>query len=120
MVGCPFNNSQILVNCLRKKNAEILLNTDSAFNTSLGFAPVKWVPTIEPDDKDAFLADSPKNLINKNQMKDLPFMSGIVTDEGLLITESIHIIKTNSISLISFSNHTLEIFFQNFFSFCSF
>lgn len=117
MVGCPFNNSQILVNCLRKKNAEILLNTDSAFNTSLGFAPVKWVPTIEPDDKDAFLADSPKNLINKNQMKDLPFMSGIVTDEGLLITETLYnnetiykFMRNNVRQLLSFvANYFLDL-----------
>lgn len=88
MLNCPYNNSKILVNCLRGKKAEVLLNTDSAFDTSLGFAPVKWTPTIEPDSKNAFLADSPKNLIHKNQMKDLPFMSGIVTDEGLLITHS--------------------------------
>ncbi|XP_043475410.1 esterase FE4-like [Leptopilina heterotoma] len=90
MVNCPYNNSKILVNCLRGKKAKVLLNTDSAFDTSLGFAPVKWVPTIEPDNKFAFLADSPKNLIDKNQMKDLPFMSGIVTDEGLLITHSFY------------------------------
>lgn len=93
MVNCPYNSSQILVNCLRGKNAEILLNTGSAFNNNLGFAPVQWTPTIEPDEKDAFLIDSPKNLIEKNQMKDLPFMSGIVSDEGLLITNSKYIIE---------------------------
>lgn len=44
-----------------------------------------WTPTDEPDAKSAFLTDRPKNLVASNEMKDLPFMSGNMVDEGLLI-----------------------------------
>ncbi|XP_033228894.1 uncharacterized protein LOC117180506 [Belonocnema kinseyi] len=43
-------------------------------------------PTDEPDFEDAFLTDSPENLLQCHQMKDFPYMSGVVVDEDLAIT----------------------------------
>ncbi|XP_043470033.1 venom carboxylesterase-6-like isoform X1 [Leptopilina heterotoma] len=88
MVQCSFNNSKTFVNCLRSKSVETLLHTNGAFDSKLDFHPVKWLPVEEPKNKDAFLIDSPKNLIANNKMKDLPFISGIVADEGLLFTDA--------------------------------
>ena len=63
------------------------MGTSSIFSTIARFAQLTWTPTDEPEADDAFLTDSPENLIDQNQMKDLPFMTGVVTDEGLLITD---------------------------------
>lgn len=87
MVKCPFNNSKIFIKCLRRKSVGALLHTNGAFDSRLNFHPVKWLPVDEPKHKDAFLTDYPKNLIDNNKMKDLPFISGIVADEGLLFTD---------------------------------
>ncbi|XP_033229589.1 venom carboxylesterase-6-like [Belonocnema kinseyi] len=84
LVQCPWITSNGLLNCLRKKSLEILLKTISIFRTDL--TPfVSWTPTDEPDSEDAFLTDSPRNLIANNQTKNLPFISGVVSDEGLII-----------------------------------
>lgn len=88
IVKCPFNNSKIFIKCLRRKSVGTLLHTNGAFDSRLNFHPVKWLPVDEPKHKDAFLTDYPKNLIDNNKMKDLPFISGIVADEGLLFTDA--------------------------------
>ena len=64
-----------------------LTDTGLIFSTISRFAQLSWTPTDEPEADGAFLTDSPENLINKNQMKDLPFMTGETSDEGLLITQ---------------------------------
>lgn len=85
-VLCLSLNSRNLVECLRKKSAERLVNTNFALGTLDRLTLSNWSPTNEPENDDAFLTDTPKNLMNNNQMKDLPFMSGTVSDEGLSIT----------------------------------
>lgn len=63
-----------------------LLFTSLAVDTFTRIGQLTWAPTDEIDSEDAFLTDSPKNLIKINQIKDLPFISGFNTNEGLLIT----------------------------------
>lgn len=47
---------------------------------------VTWVPTDEPDIEGAFLIETPLSRILRAEMLDLPNISGIVKDEGLLVT----------------------------------
>lgn len=81
-VLCISRNTRNLVACLRGKSVASLLNLD------VGPDLLNWLPTNEMENDDAFLTDTPKNLVNNNAMKDLPFISGAVADEGLLITQS--------------------------------
>ena len=83
-VGCPTNNSEILINCLRKTNFQKLVNLTTY--DVLDFPEILWIPTNEVESEDAFLTDNPQNLINKNKLRDYPFMIGAVYDEGLYIT----------------------------------
>lgn len=62
------------------------MKTSLIFGTIARFAQLTWTPTDEPDDEGAFLTDSPQNLVKRNQMKDLPFISGVTSDEGLFLT----------------------------------
>lgn len=71
---------------MRRRSPATLLDTSSIFSTISRLAQLTWTPTDEPDSEDAFLTGKPENLVKNNQMKDLPFMSGVVSDEGLLIT----------------------------------
>ena len=84
--GCPFKNSEELVNCLRKKDAVNLVSTGFAVDTLTRFGQLTWAPTDEVNSQDAFLTDTPTNLIEKNEVKDLPCLSGVTTNEGLLLT----------------------------------
>lgn len=62
------------------------MNSNFAFGSIERVSLLNWTPTDEPESDDAFLKDTPKKLLMNNGMKDLPFMSGTVSDEGLLIT----------------------------------
>lgn len=57
------------------------------FGTIARFAQLTWTPTNEPESEDAFLTDDPENLIAQNKVRDYPFISGNVVNEGLMITE---------------------------------
>ena len=88
VLGCPVVNSKVLVECLRRKRVDQLLTTSSIFGTVARFAQLTWVPTDEPESKDAFLTDSPENLIAQNKVKDYPLIVGSVINEGLFMAES--------------------------------
>ena len=88
LVACPFITSESLVRCLRTKDVKTLINTSSIFGAISRLAQLTWTPTDEPESENAFLTENPKNLIKNNKMKDLPFISGTVSEEGLLITNS--------------------------------
>ena len=82
--NCSIINSEVFVNCLRKRSAYQLL--DALKIVIEEFPIIPWLPTDEPESKNAFFTDSPRNLVAQNKMKDLPFISGTVADEGLIIT----------------------------------
>ena len=85
-VRCSIVNSTVLIKCLRETDVEKLLETNIL--NPVEFPVLFWTPTDELESKDAFLTDSPQNLIAKNKMKDFPSMSGTVADDGLVITLS--------------------------------
>ncbi|XP_033228895.1 esterase FE4-like [Belonocnema kinseyi] len=90
LVFCPFFTSHSAVHCLRNKSVKSLIKTSAIFGTIARFAQLTWTPTDEPDDEGAFLTDSPQNLVKQNQMKDLPFISGVTSDEGLFVTSGLY------------------------------
>lgn len=75
---CPLIFSERFVNCMRRKSVRQLMATSSLFPI------ISWTPTDEPDIEGAFINDNPANLMNR--MKDLPFMSGVTADEGLIVS----------------------------------
>ena len=84
---------------MREANFVELLEAIEHNNSN--FPELSWIPTNELESENAFLTDSPRNLMAQKKMKDLPFMSGTVQDEGLLITLSkipnhlVHLITSN-------------------------
>ena len=87
VLGCPIISSNIVVECLREKSASQLVGTSSVFGRLARFAQLTWTPTDEEESEDAFLTDSPANLIAQNKVQDLPLIVGNVVNEGLLITQ---------------------------------
>lgn len=80
---CPLIFSERFVNCMRRKSVRQLMATSSLFPI------ISWTPTDEPDIEGAFINDNPANLMNR--MKDLPFMSGVTADEGLIVSSFLRI-----------------------------
>ncbi|XP_051154450.1 uncharacterized protein LOC127277391 [Leptopilina boulardi] len=81
---CPTKTTKSLINCLRETDANALLFWSNILGLVITIFQAPWVPTNEPNNKDAFLTDYPENLMN--QMKDLPFISGVTENEGAFIT----------------------------------
>ncbi|XP_033228892.1 uncharacterized protein LOC117180505 [Belonocnema kinseyi] len=104
LVSCPLDTTDNFVNCLRKMSVESLLRTNSIFGKLAEFVQIWWTPTDEPKAVGSFLTDSPKNLLNQNQMKDLPHITGEVTDEGLVNTAILYA----DTSLFSFVQSNLD------------
>lgn len=107
-IGCSSDDSEQVVDCLRNKSVNTLLR---ARNSKINdFPSLVWAPTDELNSEDAFLTDSPKNLIAQNKMKDQPSMSGTVVNEGLLLTLRKYYRKKNLQSL--FLRCKMESFIQ--------
>lgn len=88
-VSCPTESTKSLMNCLRKIDANDLLFWSNIVGLFVRNAELAWVPTNEsPDSEETFLTDNPENLME--QMKDLPFISGVTENEGLFFISAIH------------------------------
>ena len=83
-LGCPNFTSTALADCLREIDVMKLVIT--AEKTYKAFPGVSWIPMVELETEEAVLTDTPLNLLSRNKLKDLPFMSGTTADEGLLYT----------------------------------
>ncbi|XP_043476973.1 esterase FE4-like [Leptopilina heterotoma] len=83
-VNCPNTNSETFVNCLRNQSVEKLLNIFKVKNEE--YPLLHWLPTNEAKSKDAFITERPEELMAQNKMRDLPFIVGSTTDEGLFLS----------------------------------
>lgn len=50
------------------------------------FSYVMFPPVAEKSDKDYFINDSPRNIIEQGRAYDAPWVAGVVSEEGLYIT----------------------------------
>ncbi|XP_033227815.1 esterase FE4-like isoform X2 [Belonocnema kinseyi] len=87
-VDCVTEDSKDLIKCLREINFEALLTATKSVKSALDELP--WRPTDELESEEAFLTDSPLNLIAQNKMKDLPFICGTVSNEGIYYTKELY------------------------------
>ncbi|KAL3282171.1 hypothetical protein HHI36_005365 [Cryptolaemus montrouzieri] len=82
-VGCPTATNMEMVECLRHVNALKLVD-DRIFSVLNEAMPLPFRPTVEHPSQNAFLADSPANLFESKTFNDVPFMTGITKEEGLI------------------------------------
>ncbi|XP_048505716.1 esterase E4-like [Athalia rosae] len=77
--GCSSDTSDALISCLRTGNLSMIL--DAYVNYTSG----EWIPTIESGIDDAFIVDSPAHLYANGQIRDLPWLTGVVRDEAIVL-----------------------------------
>ncbi|XP_063983590.1 juvenile hormone esterase-like [Diachasmimorpha longicaudata] len=88
--GCPTNSSEDLISCLRSVDLWDLVTNYDPFAPFRRETTITWMPTREPDIEGAFLTDLPIHLILGSKMQDLPNISGVVKDDGLILTIFLH------------------------------
>ncbi|XP_021946368.1 venom carboxylesterase-6 [Folsomia candida] len=87
MVGCPTQNSKDLVTCLKSKPVEELMKIHFEILDIFHEENAVFAPTIEYVDETSdltkiFLSESPTKLMQEGKFHRVPWMNGVVKDEG--------------------------------------
>ncbi|XP_046751474.1 esterase E4-like [Diprion similis] len=85
-VGCSNTSTDSLIKCLRTVDISDIVNSYPKFSVSRSVPGVAWGPTDEPNIDGAVLTDSPQNLILAGLAHDLPGISGVCQDDGIVDT----------------------------------
>ncbi|CAK9803092.1 Juvenile hormone esterase [Anthophora quadrimaculata] len=75
-----------IMQCLRKVESNKFVEVIKYYKTSLGRACCPFGPTIEAEAEDAIITMHPLVSIKSRTFRDIPFIMGAVSDEGLLNT----------------------------------
>lgn len=90
LLNCPTDNSKALIDCLRTKDAVDIIGTDRAFQT-FGYCPmIPFRPVIEPEHPGAFITEDPFVATKAGHLVDIPWMTGVTSEEGSLKVPSIY------------------------------
>lgn len=82
ILNCPEENTEAMVECLRKIDGEIIGNTSNDFKEFDGKPIVIWYPVVEPDfGQERFLIEDPKVLFAAGNFSKVPLIAGITQDE---------------------------------------
>lgn len=82
-LGCYDYDSFKMVQCLRQRSAQEIMNANIWVPTELGGSP--WRPVVDSNDKDkfyTFLENSPQVLRNSGKFYNITVMLGVTSDEG--------------------------------------
>jgi carboxylesterase type B len=82
-VNCPDKDHKKLLNCLRTKTAKELATFAKTCQPFLFNPYSPFAVVVEPKSETAFLTDHPKNLLEKGNFKNLPWMLSQTQNEGL-------------------------------------
>ncbi|XP_018565472.1 esterase E4-like [Anoplophora glabripennis] len=81
-VGCPYDTTANIVKCLKTKPFDELSESLHKFKEFANDPVMIWSAVIEPDfGQPRFLTDHPIYLIQNDQFKRVPFMTGLTADE---------------------------------------
>ncbi|KAH0550403.1 hypothetical protein KQX54_019183 [Cotesia glomerata] len=90
-----------IIDCLRQVDPKRLTLQLSFFQVWNGHSYCNFGPTIESDSEDAIVIRHPLSTIERGEFRDIPWISGVVSDEGLLKSMSL---LANSQSLDEFES----------------
>ncbi|XP_060814384.1 carboxylic ester hydrolase [Bombus pascuorum] len=90
LLSCPSENSKQLVECLRTKDAIELIATDRSFQEFAYCPVIPFKPVIEPVHPGAFLTEDPVGMSRNGRMSDIPWMTGIMSEEGSLVVPGLY------------------------------
>uniref|UniRef100_A0A348G5Z4 Carboxylic ester hydrolase n=1 Tax=Odontomachus monticola TaxID=613454 RepID=A0A348G5Z4_ODOMO len=118
-LNCPTESSKELLACLRTKDADDIISTDRIFQMHehhflskeislcpvieiFGYCPmIPFRPVIEPNHPGAFLSENPIISAKHGHIADIPWMTGITSEEGSLRVPNIYGDKSNSVKQLN-------------------
>lgn len=82
IIGCPEDDTEAMVECLREINGVTIGNTLDDFKEFDGKPIVIWYPVIEPDfGQERFLTEDPKVSFASGNFLRVPVMAGVTNEE---------------------------------------
>ena len=109
-LGCYDYDSFKMVQCLRQRSAQEIMNADIWVPSELGGSP--WRPVSDANDKEkfySFLDGSPFSLRNSGKFYNISVMVGVTSDEGANIvarSKNCHLVCDNNNNN---KNHSLSL-----------
>jgi carboxylesterase type B len=94
LLECPKDaDTKTMVECLRSKTAEQLMNTHPNFyqwrHLEQSQEPMTaWSPRVDPESKVAFMPQEPIDLMTGGNFQHVPWMVGLTDDEGAFKTSA--------------------------------
>ncbi|XP_043271072.1 venom carboxylesterase-6-like [Venturia canescens] len=89
-LNCPTDDSRVLVECLKKKDPADLVTSDHIYEVFGSCPLIPFRPVVEPDHPGAFLKEEPVESIKSGNVIDIPWMTGITSEEGALKVPDIY------------------------------
>ncbi|XP_011157167.1 venom carboxylesterase-6 [Solenopsis invicta] len=101
LMGCPTTTSRAMIRCMRYRPARAIVRAVGEFMPFLGnpFTPFGPVPERFGDEA-PFIDRTPFEIINSGDVQDIPWVTGVVSEEGLypvaeFITNDQHLKQLN-------------------------
>ncbi|XP_076277825.1 carboxylic ester hydrolase-like [Lasioglossum baleicum] len=90
LLGCSSKDTKQMIACLRKINVRDIIATDRAFQV-FGYCPmIPFRPVVEPKHPGAFLTEDPAISSRNGRMMDIPWMTGVTSEEGSIIAPGLY------------------------------
>ncbi|XP_011312775.1 venom carboxylesterase-6 [Fopius arisanus] len=83
LMGCPTENTKEMVDCLKKKPAKKIAAQVGNFQPFMFNPDVPFGPVVEQSSSSPFLDRTPVEIIRSGDAADLPWISTVVSEEGL-------------------------------------
>ncbi|XP_046417200.1 venom carboxylesterase-6-like [Neodiprion fabricii] len=86
ILKCPDNDVKVMVKCLRTRKASDIVNATSQFQGWLDNPFVPFGPVVEKgvaDDEFTFIDRPPIESLKSKRVQDLPWITGVVSEDGL-------------------------------------
>ncbi|XP_011870237.1 PREDICTED: venom carboxylesterase-6-like isoform X2 [Vollenhovia emeryi] len=83
LMGCPTANTRDMIRCLRYRPAREIVQATSEFMTFFfnPFSP--FGPVVEKFGDAPFIDKTPVEIINNGEVQDVPWITGVTSEEGL-------------------------------------
>ncbi|XP_046615589.1 esterase FE4-like [Neodiprion virginianus] len=85
-LNCTRDTKWEIVQCLRK--IENFTSNEDDLEIVRGWN--RFGPTDEPESDEAVITDHPQTLMSEGKARDIPWLTGVVADEGLVVTILFH------------------------------
>lgn len=90
LLDCPSKDTKKMIACLRKINVRDIISKDRAFQV-FGYCPmIPFRPVVEPKHPGAFLTEDPAISSRNGRMMDIPWMTGVTSEEGSIIAPGLY------------------------------